>query len=177
MVTWRQWPSAKGNSASHKSEQKVRTHRTVRCGTGLSGAATGQRVPMVKTLQTSTARRRDVHRTVNSTCPVRHRIVRCAHRQQTQPTTRKWLEAIDTPNHLLQWHPSILNITFIARAKATTSKTQPMHSINSKLQNQLYCLETCERITCVLFLLLLLGLPSPFYSHFSKCFVKLARDT
>jgi hypothetical protein len=36
---------------------------------------------------------------------------------------RKWLEAINTPNHLLEWHPSILNITFIARAKATTSKT------------------------------------------------------
>jgi hypothetical protein len=46
---------------------------------------------------------------------------------------RNWLEAINTPNHLLQWHPSILNITFIARAKATTPKTHSKHSIHSKL--------------------------------------------
>jgi hypothetical protein len=34
---------------------------------------------------------------VNSVCPVHHQTVRCAHRQQKQPTARKWLEAINTP--------------------------------------------------------------------------------
>jgi hypothetical protein len=32
-------------------------------------------------------------------------------------------------------------------------------------------------VFCVLLLLLLLGLLSPSHSYFSKCFVKLARDT
>jgi hypothetical protein len=62
------------------------------------------------------------HRTVNSTYPMRHRTVRCAHRQQTQPTARKWLEAINTPNHHIYWHPSLLNFIFIARAKPTTQR-------------------------------------------------------
>jgi hypothetical protein len=34
-----------------------------------------------------------------------------------------------------------------------------------------------ERVFCVLLLLLLLGLLSPFYCYSDKCFVKLARDT
>jgi hypothetical protein len=72
--------------------------------------------------------RADVARTGQWTMPVR-----CAHRQQKQATTRKWFEVINTPNHLVQWHPSILNITFIARAKPTTSKTHSKHSIHSKL--------------------------------------------
>jgi hypothetical protein len=150
-------------SQSRKSEHTGH----VRCTTGLSGAATGQRVSTVDRTKPQRACWHGTHRTVNSTCPMHHRTVRCAHRQQTQPMARKWLEAINTPNHLLQWHPSILNITFIARAKATTSKTQPKHSIHSKLQNQLYCLETCERIICVLLLLLLLGLLSPSLLLFS----------
>jgi hypothetical protein len=35
------------------------------------------------------------------------------------------LESINTPNHLLQWHPSILNITLIARAKYFTPRHVP----------------------------------------------------
>jgi hypothetical protein len=80
-------------SQSRKSEHTGH----VRCGTTLSGAAIGQRVLAVKTLQTPMARWHDAHWTVNSTCPLRHRTVRCAHRQQTQPMARKWLEAINTP--------------------------------------------------------------------------------
>jgi hypothetical protein len=161
----------KVNSARQRSEQRSQSTPN------MSGAATGQRVPTVNRSKPQRACWRGTHRTVNGTCPVHHRTVRCAYRQQTQPTARKWLEAINTPYQLLQWHPSIRNITFIARGKATTSKTQPKHSIHSKLKNQLYCFETCERITCVLLLLLLLGLLSPSYSYFSKCFLKLARDT
>jgi hypothetical protein len=32
------------------------------------------------------------------------------------------LEAINTPNHLLQWHPSFLNSTFNTRAKDYTPR-------------------------------------------------------
>jgi hypothetical protein len=41
--------------------------------------------------------------------------------------------AINTPNHHHSSHPSFLNFTFIARAKANTPKTQSKHSIHSKL--------------------------------------------
>jgi hypothetical protein len=54
-----------------------------------------------------------------------------------QPTARSGWEAINTPNHLIHYHPSILNSTFIARAKALHSKTQSKQSIHSKPQNQL----------------------------------------
>jgi hypothetical protein len=70
---------------------------TVWCGTGLSGATGGQ------SLQRSTCsepyRLGDVaaHRTRNSACPVAHRTVRCAHRQQPPQRLWKWLGAINTP--------------------------------------------------------------------------------
>jgi hypothetical protein len=59
-------------------------------------------------------------------------------------------------------------------------KSKRLHSkdqILSYSQNQLNRLVSCERVFCVLLLLLLLELLSPSYSYFSKCFVKLARDT
>jgi hypothetical protein len=55
-------------------------------------------------------------------------------------------------------------------------KSKGKHSKDTtKAFNQLQA--PCERIICVLLLLLLLGLLAPSYSHSSKCFVKLARDT
>jgi hypothetical protein len=56
---------------------------------------------------------------------------------RNQPTTRSDWEAINTPNHLIHSHPSILNSSFMARAKAQHSKTQSKQSIHSKPQNQL----------------------------------------
>jgi hypothetical protein len=55
-------------------------------------------------------------------CPVAHRTVRCAHRQQPSPTAIWWLRAINTPNHHNTNHPSILNIAFNTRAIASTSR-------------------------------------------------------
>jgi hypothetical protein len=57
---------------------KARTHRTVRCATGLSGAARGQRTSMVN--HSKPQRSADVARTRQWTvqCPVHHRTVRCA---------------------------------------------------------------------------------------------------
>jgi hypothetical protein len=47
------------------------------------------------------------------------------------------LEAINTPNHLIHSHPSLLKSSFIARAKAQHFKTQLKQSIHSKPKNQL----------------------------------------
>jgi hypothetical protein len=63
------------------------------------------------------------------------------------------------------------------KSKRLHSKTQSIDQILSKPPNQLNCLVTWERVFCVLLLLLLLGLLSCSHYYFSKCFVKLARDT
>jgi hypothetical protein len=130
-------------------------HQTVRCGTELSGEPTEQRLP---TRQRSIAQMnngeqcRTEVRTQKSevtglsgvapNCPVRHRTVRCAHHQQTLPTARKWLGAINTPNHLIHLHPSVLNSTFNTRAKDFTPRHIQYIKILSKSQNQLHHLVT-----------------------------------
>jgi hypothetical protein len=49
----------------------------------------------------------EAHQTVNSTYLVRHRTVRCAHRQQPSPTATRWLVAINTTptGHFKVWEP------------------------------------------------------------------------
>jgi hypothetical protein len=74
---------------------RVRAEKSER--TGLSGATTRQRLQRSTRSKPQRACWRGAHRTVNSDCPVHHQTVHCAHRQQTQPTARKWLEAINTP--------------------------------------------------------------------------------
>jgi hypothetical protein len=69
-------------------------HRTVRCGTGLSGVPVVQRLERngrlqrkpVKALQCaqSQSRRQKAHWTVNSTCPVRHQTVWWPHLSELQ---------------------------------------------------------------------------------------------
>jgi hypothetical protein len=56
---------------------------------------------------------------------------------RNQPTARRSWEAINTPNHLIHFHPSISEFSFIAIAKAQHFKTQSKQSIHSKPQNQL----------------------------------------
>jgi hypothetical protein len=51
---------------------------------------------------------------------------------RNQPTTISGWEAINTPNHLIHSHPSLLKSSFIARAKAQHSKTQSKQPIHSK---------------------------------------------
>jgi hypothetical protein len=63
-----------------------------------------------------------------------HWTVRCAHRQQTSPTARKWLGAIKPPNHLIQSHPSILSFSFIARAKCNTPRHNQSNQSSPSLQ-------------------------------------------
>jgi hypothetical protein len=116
------WTIKVHNAEVRSQSYEVKTHRTVRGATGLSGAARGQ---MTLTVNCSKPQRSvDVARTGQWTvpCPVHHWTVRCARRQQTQPTARKWLEAINTPNHLHWSYPSFLNSTFNTRAKAFTPR-------------------------------------------------------
>jgi hypothetical protein len=79
-------------------------HRTVQCGTGLSGVPAEQRLQHngrlqrkpVKALQCaeSESRRQKAHQTVNSACPVRHRTVRCPSLTELQRSN---------PNGWLTW--------------------------------------------------------------------------
>jgi hypothetical protein len=68
-------------------------HRTVRCGTGLSGVPAEQRSPSQRSADNATvrgqfaqsqSRRQKAHRTVNSTCPVHHRTVQWPHLSELQ---------------------------------------------------------------------------------------------
>jgi hypothetical protein len=162
-TTWHQWSSAESEQwwivCGRSQNREVRA-----CGTGLSGATTGHSFQQSSRSKPQWACWRGAHRTVNSVCPVRHRTVRCAHRQQIQPMTRKWLEAINTPNHLLQWHPSFSKVPIQYKSNSIHSKTHSKDQILSKSQNQLNHLVTWEREFCVHLLLLLPGLlsPSPF---------------
>jgi hypothetical protein len=106
-------------------------YRTVRCATRLSGAPAEQRLDSATVACNATVRRQfaqkseqppEAHRTVHSTCPVRHRIVRChkktklqrsnpngwvtwlahrtvrcAHRQQPAPTVELVIEGYKYP--------------------------------------------------------------------------------
>jgi hypothetical protein len=103
---------------------------------GLSGAAKGQRVRTVNSSKPQRARWRGAHRTVNSGCPLRHWTVRCVHRQQEQPTARKWLGDINThqPPHSKQSKYYKLPIQY--KSKANHSKTHSKQSTPS-FQNQL----------------------------------------
>jgi hypothetical protein len=81
----------KVNSTRQSSEQ--RSHSAP----DIFGATTGQGFQRSTRSKPQRALWHGAHRTMNNTCTVRHRTVRCVHRQQKQPTARKWLEAINTP--------------------------------------------------------------------------------
>jgi hypothetical protein len=90
--------------------------------------------------------------------------VRCAHRQQKQPTAGKWLGAINTPQLPHSKKSKFFEVPIQYKSKAKHSKTHSKHSFLSKTQNQLNHLVTWERESLCSFALLLLGLPF-FLSH------------
>jgi hypothetical protein len=74
------------NSAQVRSQNwEVRTHRTVRCATGLSGATIGQSTSMVNHSKPQWSADVAGTREWEVSCPVHHQSVRCTHWQQ-------WLE-------------------------------------------------------------------------------------
>jgi hypothetical protein len=100
----------KVNSANQMSSKLSEGHRTVRCRTGLSGVAPDCPVPHEdKDSNGRPAPRPNGKMTWRRTghCPVAHRTVRCALRQQTSPTARFWLVAINTTptGHFKVWEP------------------------------------------------------------------------
>jgi hypothetical protein len=159
----RQRSTAKGVQCAVRSQkQQVRTHRT--CPVCHQTVRCNYRTPTVK--RSKPQHRADVARTGQWTvsCPVHLWTVRCAHRQQTQPTTRKWLEAINTPNHLHLIASMFSEVLIQYKSKILHFKTHSIDQILSQPPNQLNSLVTWERVFCVLLLLLLLGLLSPSHS-------------
>jgi hypothetical protein len=129
--------SAKGtvrNSAAIESE----AHKLE--GTRLSIVAPDCPVQLEdKGFQRSTAQNpngcADVTRTEQCTVAVRWRtgLSGVPIASKIQPTTRSGWEAINTPNHLIHFNPSISEFSFIARAKAQHFKTQSKQSISLSL--------------------------------------------
>ena len=112
----------------------------------------------------------EAHRTVNSTCPVRHRTVRwprlselqrsnpngwvtwlahrtvwCAHRQQPSPTTVLVVGAINTPQPPPFKASKFLSHCIQYKSSRLHSKTQTRDQILSKVQDHSKQLVTSER--------------------------------
>jgi hypothetical protein len=102
-------------------------------------------VNSARTVRAESEQRQKVHRTVNSACSVRHRTIRCDHRQQPSPTVGLVVGAINTPQP-----PPIQASKFPAyciqyKSSRLYSKTQTRDQILSKVQNHSKYLVTCER--------------------------------
>jgi hypothetical protein len=117
------------------------------------------------------------HRTVHSACPVAHRTVRCAYRQQPPQRLPWWLRAINTPNHHNFKHPSFLKITFNTRALTFTPRHNTKDQILSESQIHSKHLVACERDFYVHLSTCRLDCLSSFPILILKCFVSEARDT
>jgi hypothetical protein len=74
---------------------------------------------------------------MHSSCPVVHRTVRCAHRQQPLPTARKWLGAINTPQPPHSLASKFSEHPIHCKSKRLHSKTHSIDQILSKPTNQL----------------------------------------
>jgi hypothetical protein len=88
---------------------EVRGHPTVRC----SKTTKAPTVDQLRTLTVALTWRTPDSAQWLSGAPIDSRI---------QPTARSGWEAINTPNHLIHFHPSISELSFIARAKSNTPR-------------------------------------------------------
>jgi hypothetical protein len=70
-------------------------------------------------------------------CPVVHRTVRCAHRQQPSPTAIWWFRAINTPQPPQHQAPKHSEHCIQYKSNRLHSKTQSKRSIHSNSPNQL----------------------------------------
>jgi hypothetical protein len=110
-------------------------------------------------------------------CPVAHRTVRCAHRQQPSPTACWWLRAINTPNHHNSKHPSLLKFSFNKRASAFTPRHKSKDQSLSNSPKSFHPPSDLRECLFVFFHALMLGSLSSFLILVSKLLVIKARDT
>jgi hypothetical protein len=92
------------------------------------------RAPTVKTVSTLTVGRRGWR---TGHCPVAHRTVRCAPRQQPTPMAILVVWAINTPNHHYSRHPSFSDISFNTRASAINTRHNSIESKPLQVSNPL----------------------------------------
>jgi hypothetical protein len=92
------------------------------------------RAPTVKTVRTLTVGWRGWR---TGQCPLAHRTVRCAHRQQPSPTAILVVGAINTPNHHHSRHPSFSDIPFNTRASAINTRHNSKESKPLQVPNPL----------------------------------------
>jgi hypothetical protein len=176
------------------------------CAPNMSGEPTEQRSPARQRLTAWIVTVHSIEVRCQAAKSERTRHVWCNYNtndfngQQLQTLTGRWCGTHQTLNSVLSGAPSPATARIMVgpintpqpppfkpskfsevhiqyKSNTIHSKTHSKYQIPSKPQNQLNSLVTWEMVFCVLSLLLLLGLLSPLYSHSSKCFVKLARDT
>jgi hypothetical protein len=111
MANWRQWSTAKvlcGEQCKCRSQStKVRGHRTIRCGIGLSGAAKRQGTPTVIAPNPNSCA--DVARIEHCTVTTRWRpgLTGVPIANRNRPMARSGWEAINPqPPHSIQSKPS-----------------------------------------------------------------------
>jgi hypothetical protein len=118
---------------------KVRMHRTVRCATGLSGVARGERTSKVN--RSKPQRSADVARTGLSDVPINNNDWNSGwgYKYPQSPPFE--------PSKFLDLHIQY-------KSKSIHSKTQSKDQILFKPQNQLKCLETWDMVFCAFFVAL-----------------------
>jgi hypothetical protein len=151
-VNFAQWSTVRLRAQSKVLE--VRRQSATTGHTGLSGVQPDCPVQQKnKRLQWSSAPNPNGRLTWHSPDNEQWRV-RCAHRQNSRPTARIVVGAINTPNHHHSSHPSIPHSSFDTRAKNILQihnqslESSPSSKITSS--NQKY-LVTWERVTYVPF--------------------------
>jgi hypothetical protein len=112
----------------------------------------------------SQSRRLMAHRTVNMTCPVHHRTVRCARRQHSSPTTILVVGAINIPQPSLFKTPKHSLLLIQYKSNTQHSKTQIKASDQIKVHNSTLVFRTCEKIDLCSFVVLVAWLAFFFLS-------------
>jgi Ca2+-dependent lipid-binding protein len=92
----------------------------------------------------------------------------CAHRQQAEPTARKWLGAINTPQPPHSWASKFSELLIQYKSKVNHSKTYSKHSIHSKFPKSTLVLRDLREDHLCSFALLLLGLAFSFFLSYSQ---------
>jgi hypothetical protein len=157
------WTVKMHNTEGRSQSYEVRTHRTVRCATGLSGAARGQMTSMVNRSKPPNGLLTR-HTLDNEQCHVR-----CATGLSGVPIDSNdwnsgWGYKYPQPPPFNLSKPPTLLIQYKSKGKHSKDTIKAFNL--PKLQNQLNCLETWERIICVSFVALVAWIAFSFSFSF-----------